>query len=207
MATEGTPPANRSAITPTFRLWSDDPARTDLLAFDAIAETLVDAVLDDSLDPIALGVSGRWGSGKTTVLNLIEQQLAGQNKEGTRILPILTEAWRYDPALGAKESLITEVLDRLATEIDAKVDTAGRTKTLLLRLAKRVAWAKAIKIAAKTSVTMQVPSLDSILELVKAPEKAGDDTPRTLDGFRKEFAELLSSDGLNTHSSRGGSGR
>jgi pantothenate kinase-related protein Tda10 len=63
-------------IDSAFRLWSDDPDRVDLLAFDAIAETLVDAVLDDSLDPVALGVSGRWGSGKTTALNLIDAHLA-----------------------------------------------------------------------------------------------------------------------------------
>ena len=196
MATDEPAPASRSAGTPTVQLWSDDPERTDLLAFDAIAETLVDAVLDDSLDPIALGVSGSWGSGKTTVLNLIEQRLAAEGEGGTRVLPILTEAWRYDPALGAKESLITEVLERLATEIDEAADTAGKASALLSRLAKRVDWAKALKMAAKTSVIMQVPSLDSILELVKAPDGADDDTPRTLDGFRKEFAELLASDGL-----------
>jgi pantothenate kinase-related protein Tda10 len=66
-----------------FRLWSDDPDRVDLLAFDAIAETLVDAVLDDSLDPVTLGVSGPWGSGKTTVLNLIDAHLA-QRDDGSQ---------------------------------------------------------------------------------------------------------------------------
>lgn len=185
-----------TTTSPVLRLWSDDPDRTDLLAFDAIAETLVDAVLDDSLDPVALGVSGRWGSGKTTVLNLVEAHLAAHDHEGAKVLPILTEAWRYDPALGAKESLISEVLDRLSDEITDTTDPSGKAKAILKRLAKRVDWAKALKMAAKTSVTMQIPKLDSILDLVKPPEEEEDDTPRTLDGFRTEFAELLDSGAL-----------
>jgi pantothenate kinase-related protein Tda10 len=52
------------------RLWSDEPSAVDLLAFGAIAETAVEAVLDETLDPVALGVSGPWGSGKSTVLHL-----------------------------------------------------------------------------------------------------------------------------------------
>lgn len=40
------------------RLWSDEPSAVDLLAFGAVAETAVEAVLDDDLDPMALGISG-----------------------------------------------------------------------------------------------------------------------------------------------------
>jgi P-loop ATPase len=50
------------------RLWSDEPSRVDFLAAQAIAETVSDAVLDDALNPLAIGLSGPWGSGKTTVL-------------------------------------------------------------------------------------------------------------------------------------------
>ena len=41
----------------------------------AVAETAVEAVLDDKLDPIALGISGPWGSGKSTILKLIKAEL------------------------------------------------------------------------------------------------------------------------------------
>jgi hypothetical protein len=56
-------------------LWSDDPSSLDLLSFDAVAQTVVDALLDEALDPVALGLSGSWGSGKTTVLGLIGKEL------------------------------------------------------------------------------------------------------------------------------------
>lgn len=65
-----------SASISSSGLWSDEPTRDDLFSFDALSGTVVDAVLDDALDPLAIGVSGSWGSGKTTILRLIEADLA-----------------------------------------------------------------------------------------------------------------------------------
>ena len=81
------------------QLWSDEPSPVDLLAFGAVAETAVEAVLDNALDPIALGISGPWGSGKSTVLRLIEAELASRGvvKEDEQILVVGTEPWGYDP--------------------------------------------------------------------------------------------------------------
>lgn len=60
---------------PTLALWSDDPARVDLLSFDAVVKTVADALFDEALDPVALSLSGSWGSGKTTVFGLVAQEL------------------------------------------------------------------------------------------------------------------------------------
>ena len=61
----------------SYPLWSDEPSVRDLLSFDAVAATVADTVLDDKLDPIALGLSGSWGSGKTSVLELVKADLRG----------------------------------------------------------------------------------------------------------------------------------
>lgn len=92
-----------SSIQPV-RLWSDEPSPVDLLAFAAVAETAVEAVLDDTLDPIALGVSGPWGSGKSTVLRLIDSDLQQRSttQENEQILVVQSDPWRYDPSVGAK---------------------------------------------------------------------------------------------------------
>ncbi|MEU7337263.1 P-loop NTPase fold protein [Streptomyces sp. NPDC007074] len=69
-----------------------------------MAKTVVQSVLDDALDPVTVGVSGAWGSGKTTVLRLIEDELAPKPPAtDTTILVISTDPWRYDPGIGAKE--------------------------------------------------------------------------------------------------------
>ena len=190
--------------TPVLQLWSDDPAPMDLLSFDAVAATVADALLDKALDPVALGLSGPWGSGKTTVLALVEQELSARASAQRKVLVIKTEPWRYDPATGAKESLIGEVLAALATEIDESITTVDGAKEkaskLVRRLAKRIDWAKAIKLTAKTSLAFQLPSINDIVDLVKPPEGADgeDEQVRGLDEFRDEFEDLMAADAL-TH--------
>lgn len=187
---------------PLLALWSDDPAPTDLLSFDAVAATIADALLDPALDPVALGLSGPWGSGKTTVLGLVEQELEDRADEDRKVLVIRTEPWRYDPATGAKESLISEVLDALAAEIDVSTTTVEgakeTAKKLVRRLAKRVDWAKAIKLTAKTSLAFQLPSINDIVDLIKpADGRDGEEEQvRGLEAFRGEFKDLMASDAL-----------
>lgn len=188
-------------------LWSDEPTRLDLLSFDAVAETVVWAVLDDALDPVTVGVSGAWGSGKTTVLRLVEDRLAPQAPGGdTNVLVISTDPWRYDPGVGVKETLIGEVLSAVAAEL-AKAEKPGqvrsRARAVLATLRKRVDWAKALQVAAKTSLTLQLPSVDDLTSLINtdaAYQEADSAEPLTrgLEEFRGEFRTLMESPEL-TH--------
>lgn len=187
------------------RLWSDEPSKIDFLAARAIAETVSDAVLDDALDPLAIGLSGPWGSGKTTVLELIKADLdARSESEKAKILTVRTDPWRYDPSVGAKESLIGEVLDAIAAELAERLvgvdeSKSAKIKKLLKKLSDRIDWAKAVKLAAKSSLTLQIPGIDDVLGLIREPSKDGDngkDEPRGLAGFKTEFTELLGSDEL-----------
>lgn len=181
-------------------LWSDEPALTDLLSFEAIAETVADAIFDESLNPIALGISGSWGSGKTTVLNLVEKRLSGWSADDQKIVVVRADPWRYDPSIGTKESLITEVLSALSTECHENDPVNAAFGGALKKLAKRVNWSKAIKMAARTGITMQLPSPEDLIDLVN-------DNPESLEGekglaaFREEFSEFLASPAL-THVSQ-----
>ena len=165
-----------TAVQPSG-LWSDEPTKDDLLSFDAVAATVVDAVLDDALDPLAIGVSGAWGSGKTTILRLIEADLAARPlPEGQQVLVVPTDPWRYDPSVGAKETLIGEVLGALGGQIKETEGAAGKARKLLMKLKNRVDWSKAIQVAAKASLAFQLPSVDDLTSLIKTggaePEEA-----------------------------------
>ena len=48
-------------------LWPDNPTAHDLLGFGDIADPIEEALLRERLDPVAVGVFGDWGSGKSTV--------------------------------------------------------------------------------------------------------------------------------------------
>lgn len=181
------------------QLWSDEPAKVDYLAARAIAETVAEAVLDDALDPLSLGLSGPWGSGKTTVLELVSSELQSRSDDDNRVVVVRTDPWRYDPSVGAKESIIADVLAALAEELESKANetTGGQAKELLKKLAKRVDWAKALKLAATTTLALQIPSVDDITGLLK--EAGTEDEPgeeRGLAGFHDEFRALMASEGL-----------
>lgn len=180
------------------QLWSDEPSPVDLLAFGAVAETAVEAALDDALDPIALGISGPWGSGKSTVLKLIRSDLAsrGAVNADDQILVVETDPWRYDPDVGAKATLILEVLSALTAELENQGGVPDEIKDALKKLVKRVNWAKALKLAARTSVTLQFPDIDDLSSLVSESDTEGEQ-PRNLDEFRREFAGLLADEHLS----------
>lgn len=179
-----------------LNLWSDEPATTDLLSFSAIAETVVDALFDDGLNPVALGVSGSWGSGKTTVLNLIGQYVEKRSSEmDGKVLIVRADPWRYDPALGPKESLISEVLAAMGAEFSNADPIGQAAEGALKKLIKRVNWAKAVKVAARTAISLQLPSLDDLTGLVS-------DEPETLVSekgmaeFRTDFEAFLNHEAL-----------
>ena len=176
-----------------MQLWSDEPSPVDLLAFGAVAETAVEAVLDDALDPVAIGISGPWGSGKSTVLKLIKADVDSRNaaSEDDQVLVVETDPWRYDPDVGAKGTLILEVLNALATELDRRGGVSEEVESALKKLVKRVNWVKALTLAARTSVTLQLPGVEELTSLVSEVDTEDDPQPRNLDEFRQEFADLL----------------
>jgi hypothetical protein len=188
-----------TAETKRYPLFLDEPTDVDLLSFDAVASTVVDAVLDPRLDPIALGLSGSWGSGKTSVLRLIGRQLRPAAGETTTRIVIETDPWRYDPQLGIKESLIGEILAAIDRELPDD-DLGKKSRKLLRRLVKRVDWTKALKLAATSAITVSLPSLDNVFDLVRPKSDAeGKEHPEPITDmlqFRAEFEKLLGSDGL-----------
>lgn len=185
----------------TFPLWSDEPAEKDLLAFRAVAETVADAIFDDGLDPIAIGLSGAWGSGKTSVLELVVDEITTRSKgfDG-KVLVVPTQPWRYDPAIGPKESLIAEVLGALNGEFDESDPVGKAGLEAFKKLVRKVNWTKAVKMAARTAITMQLPQIDDVFGLVN-------DDPDSLEGekgmaeFREQFQTLLADPALQ-HISR-----
>ncbi len=184
-------------------LWSDEPTKDDLLSFDAVAGTVVDAVLDDALDPLAIGVSGAWGSGKTSILRLIEADLAARPlPKGQQVLVVSTDPWRYDPSVGAKETLIGEVLSALGSQIKESEGATGKARELLTKLKNRVDWSKAIQVAAKASLAFQLPSVDDLTSLIKTDGAEPEESEsRGLAEFHAEFKELMRSKEL-AHLSR-----
>lgn len=112
----------------------------DHLGVEAAAHRLAELIaLRETRLPLAVGLFGDWGSGKSHFMNLMDrhiQELAGQAREKQKdeagvpaspwhgeIVPVYFNAWHYiDTNLWA--SLVTEIFDKLITHLqkDQKED-------------------------------------------------------------------------------------
>jgi hypothetical protein len=181
--------------TSDIPLWPDHPSDEDLLGFADIAAPIGAAIRRERLDPVAIGVFGDWGSGKTTVLKLIGTQFAlpaerGEPKGGEPgpVLVIWTQPWEYDPLLDPKATLIDEVLSAVQAEVAKNATLADKLKDRFADLRKRVDVSKAITLAAKTAITIAPPSIDQLAAIFS--KNSGQEQP-TLQGFRDEYAKLM----------------
>jgi len=167
-------------------LWPDNPTADDLLGFADIVDPVEDALMRERLDPVALGVFGDWGSGKSTILEILRARLRGRRK----VVVVYTRPWEYDPNIDPKATLIAEVLSAVRAEV-AKDE--GRMTQLADRfkgLVSRVQWSKAVTLVANSAVTLSIPKVSDIVGLFGEPGDDGLSDP-TLQGFRNEFDELM----------------
>ncbi len=108
----------------------DLPATEDLLGFAPYAQTLFDIIRDqETQTPLTIGIFGSWGSGKTSLMGMIEQQLKAMGRERRRAegqqpaRPYLTvwfNAWLYSNEQSLGRAMILRVLAELRREVGRK---------------------------------------------------------------------------------------
>jgi hypothetical protein len=173
----------------TTPLWSDNPTALDLLGFVDITAPIAEAVLRDKLDPVTVGIEGDWGSGKSSILKILEAEL--RNDASVVVIP--THPWEYDPATDPKATLIAEVLNTVRREASErrggwdKLSQAVQDR--FKALARRVKLSKVIKLATNSALSMGLPRIDDVIELFGEEEQSVEEP--TLQGFRGEFAALM----------------
>ena len=62
-------------------MWSDIESKKDFLNYSEASEIVVNVLSNPTMLPISIGVFGSWGTGKSTILNLIEQKLQSENEK------------------------------------------------------------------------------------------------------------------------------
>lgn len=82
------------------------------------------------------------GSGKTTVLQLIQASLAADKHK----IVVYTQPWSYDPATDPNATLIGEVLNVIRGHL--KESSVRGLSDRFKALAKRVRWARVIHLTA-----------------------------------------------------------
>jgi formylglycine-generating enzyme required for sulfatase activity len=103
-------------------LWTDQPilgATHDQLNFSHYADVLTNVVLTADT-PITIGVFGPWGSGKTSLMRLVAEQLLNRRTTTHRWARVVWfNAWQYERDQGALwRALLLRVLEGLESDAD-----------------------------------------------------------------------------------------
>jgi predicted KAP-like P-loop ATPase len=172
-------------------VYSDNETSTDLLGFEDQVSDLCEIVLDPGLLPVTVGVLGDWGSGKSSLLWMVENELRDRDAVVVYFSP-----WRVEDYDDAKSALLDTVVEEVSAYIpddDEHAEVRESLRNKLRGLRRRVRWLRAAGLAAKSIVTMSAPSLDDMDKLLR-DEDEDDDAPSTARitrDFHEEFKLLV----------------
>lgn len=162
--------------------WSDQPvtnAEDDRLGRHAFAVRLAESISQLATpDCVVIGLFGPWGSGKTTVLKFVENELASHDN--------LVVVW-FNPWMvgGSEEALVRDFVLSVAEAIDSNLETGSE------RLA-----AKAARIGRWAKVASTVPVVGGIASAIAvASEETLESTGKSLHEFRTLLNERLEESG------------
>lgn len=120
-------------------MWSDNETTQDLLGYQVHADLLKKIILNDAMLPISIGVFGNWGSGKSSLMLLLQQSLqewekSQQNEQHSIILQVYFNSWQFESYDSTKLTMIESILEALDKDINIRKNTFTRADDLLARI-------------------------------------------------------------------------
>lgn len=190
-------------------MWKDSETVIDYLKFDYIIDAVTKIVLDEGLSPSSIGLYGDWGSGKSSLMKMIEQKLTqGGDKS---ILCVRFNGWLFEGYEDAKTALCGTILEKIKEKetLDSKIKE--KVKQLLDKVDVQKILGKGIRYGLDYLLTGGVLGLTeiSISQITKALKgKAGalsedeitdvlrsfkteSNIRKDIKNFQKEFADIL----------------
>lgn len=118
-------------------MWSDNETDRDLLGFKIHVDLIKTVITNERVLPVSIGVFGDWGSGKSSIMKMLELDLNADDK--ANIICLYFNGWTFEGYDDAKAALIEDILIKLKE--NKKV--GHKIKDEAARLIKSVDWLRA----------------------------------------------------------------
>lgn len=190
-------------------MWSDSETTNDLLGFRIHADLLEDLIRDDGILPVTIGVFGDWGSGKSSIMRMMEAKL---NALEDNTLCLYFNGWVFEGYDDAKAALLDSILKAFTDE--KRFGPAVKAK--VTQLFKSVNWMRVMGLGLKNvalplilahmgepvgmlaAVSGAVPAAAGVVEKIggalgvgKSKKKKGDEDEDEDDKEKTDFSSLL----------------
>ncbi|MET3127153.1 hypothetical protein ABID42_002259 [Arcicella rosea] len=127
-------------------MWADNETSEDLLGFRIHADLLIDVINDETILPVTIGVFGDWGSGKSSILQMIKEKFE-EKKEGDEsefkdmeTLCIYFNGWTFEGYDDAKAALLNTIVDGLEDNAKLSEEIKKTVKEKAKKLWASIDW-------------------------------------------------------------------
>lgn len=124
-------------------MWNDVETTQDLLNFKVVADTAAQMIKDGNGQPVSIGVSGSWGVGKSSLVQMIGESLKNLD-DGETYIFINFNAWLYQGYDDARMALLQKVADKIMEESESRKTCVEKAKEFI----KRINWLRTAKFMA-----------------------------------------------------------
>lgn len=119
-------------------MWADNETSEDLLGFKVHADLLVDVIKDYTVLPVTIGVFGDWGSGKSSILQIVKDEFDKEDDKDS--LCIYFNGWTFEGYDDAKAALLNSILKELEDNKKISAEIKDAIKEKAKKLWKSIDW-------------------------------------------------------------------
>jgi predicted KAP-like P-loop ATPase len=173
-------------------MWNDNETNQDFLGFDTLIEPAFNLLEKPALFPVTIGIFGDWGSGKSSLMNM----LYGKLEKEDSYLCLKFNGWLFEGYEDAKAALLVSILLGLKQK-QSKFD---KSKEYIQKLAKKVDWMRLMGFFSKQAIayglysqgvpTTSLPTYET-LESVFKDGSEKEDLEQSIEDFRRVFSQML----------------
>ena len=108
-------------------MWPDNETEVDYLNFASVSDTVAEIITQAEGRPISIGVSGAWGTGKSSMIKLIQASMSNPDRcpSDTRFVFVDFNAWLYQGYDDARAALMEVIANKLGRD-RRRAGEAGR---------------------------------------------------------------------------------
>ena len=198
-------------------MWADKETEIDYLNFGYMVNLVANIATNRDLSPSTIGLYGDWGSGKSSLMKLVQKKIEEKypedekKKDTVKTLCIEFNGWLFEGYEDTKTSLCGAILDALADKKRFSKEVTDYAKELIKKIDINKILGKGVKYGLDLFLSGGIGiltdlSLSSLLSTIKSNAgevqakdiegilsmlKKNDKTRTEIKNFRNEFKDLL----------------